>query len=298
MKHASVERVTRQMIRARIIEESGFGSPGREPDRRNGGRPDGTLGSEGSSLRGLELSRPQRIYVVDDDVEICRTLEKYLPQSGFEVQSARDGSDLQGVLATFRPDLIVLDLGLPGDDGFTLARGIRATSEVPIIMLTGRSEEVDRIVGLELGADDYVTKPFSPREFLARIKAVLRRTRRVERADLTAADAINAAAVGFAGWEFDLVDRRLVSPSGAEVKLTKSEFNLLAAFVAAPNRVLSRGELLSLSRKYGDEVLERSIDIQIFRLRQKIEESGKDVQLIKTQRGAGYIFTPDVTRLR
>ncbi len=286
------------MVRARIIEESGFGSPGRERDRRNGQRPDGTLGSEGSNLRGLELSRPQRIYVVDDDVEIRRTLEKYLPQRGFEVQSASDGSDLQGVLATFRPDLIVLDLGLPGDDGFTLARGIRATSEVPIIMLTGRSDEVDRIVGLELGADDYVTKPFSPREFLARIKAVLRRTRRVERADLMAADAIDAAAVDFAGWKFNLVDRRLVSPSGAKVKLTKSEFNLLAAFVAAPNRVLSRSELLSLSRKYGDEVLERSIDIQIFRLRQKIEDSGKDVQLIKTQRGAGYIFTPEVKPIR
>ncbi len=293
-----LERVTRQMVRARIIEESGFDSPGRERDRRNGRRPDGTLGSEGSNLRGLELSRPQRIYVVDDDVEIRRTLERYLPQRGFEVQSASDGSDLQGVLATFRPDLIVLDLGLPGDDGFTLARGIRATSEVPIIMLTGRSEEVDRIVGLELGADDYVTKPFSPREFLARIKAVLRRTRRVERADLMAADAIDAAAVDFAGWKFNLVDRRLVSPSGEKVKLTKSEFNLLAAFVAAPNRVLSRGELLSLSRKYGDEVLERSIDIQIFRLRQKIEESGKDMQLIKTQRGAGYIFTPEVKPIR
>ena len=293
-----LERVTRQMVRARIIEESGVGSPGRERDPRDGRGPDGTLGSEGSSLRGLELSRPQRIYVVDDDVEIRRTLEKYLPQRGFEVQSASDGSDLQGVLATFRPDLIVLDLGLPGDDGFTLARGIRATSEVPIIMLTGRSEEVDRIVGLELGADDYVTKPFSPREFLARIKAVLRRTRRVERADLMAADAIDAAAVDFAGWKFNFVDRRLLSPSGEKVKLTKSEFNLLAAFVAAPNRVLSRGELLSLSRKYGDEVLERSIDIQIFRLRQKIEESGKDMQLIKTQRGAGYIFTPEVKPIR
>ncbi len=295
---AAFEPVTLKMDWARIIEESGFGPPGRERDRRNGRPPGGTLRSEGSSLREYELSKPQRIYIVDDDVEICRTLERYLPEWGFEVQSASDGSDLQGALATFRPDLIVLDLGLPGDDGFTLAREIRATSEVPIIMLTGRSGEVDRIVGLELGADDYVTKPFSPREFLARINAVLRRTRRADRAGHTPVDAINAAAVTFAGWEFDLVDRRLVSPSGVEVKLTKSEFNFLAAFVAAPNRVLSRGELLSLSRKYGDEVLERSIDIQIFRLRQKIEESGEDVQLIKTQRGAGYIFTPEVKPIR
>lgn len=244
------------------------------------------------------MSTAQRIYVVDDDLEIRRTLEKYLLQEGFEVRSASDGSDLQSELATFRPDLIILDLGLPGDDGFTLAREIRTVSEVPIIMLTGKSEEVDRVVGLELGADDYVTKPFSPREFLARIRAVLRRTRRAEGTDLTAADAINAAAVDFAGWKFDLVDRRLVSPSGVEVKLTNSEFSILTAFVAAPQRVLSRGDLLALSRKYGDEVFERSIDIQIFRLRQKIEESGKDAQLIKTQRGVGYIFTPDVKPIR
>ncbi len=244
------------------------------------------------------MNTSQCIYVVDDDVEIRRVLEIFLPQQGFEVRSASDGSDLQGVLATLRTDLIILDLGLPGDDGFTLTRDIRATSEVPIIILTGRSEEVDCILGLELGADDYVTKPFSPRELLARIKAVLRRTRCVGRAEHTPADAINAAAVAFADWEFDLVNRRLVSPSGVKLKLSNSEFNLLAAFVAAPNRVLSRGELLSLSRKYGDEIFERSIDIQIFRLRQKFETSGNDVQLIKTQRGAGYIFTPEVKPIR
>ncbi len=283
------------MLRARINQESGSGSPGYDCDRRSGRVPDGTPRSKGSSLRELELNRPQRIYVVDDDVEICRALEKYLLQDGFEVRSASDGSDLQSALATFRPDLIVLDLGLPGDDGFTLAREIRATSDVPIIMLTGRTEEVDRVVGLELGADDYVTKPFSLRELLARIKAVLRRTRRAEHSP---AEAINARAVSFAGWEFDLVDRRLVSPSGADVKLTKGEFNLLAAFVAAPNRALSRSDLLSLSRKYGGEVFERSIDIQIFRLRHKIEDTDKDTRLIKTQRGAGYIFTPSVQRIR
>ncbi len=214
------------------------------------------------------------------------------------MRSASDGSELQDVLAALRTDLIILDLGLPGDDGFTLTRDIRATSEVPIIILTGRNEEVDRILGLELGADDYITKPFSPRELRARIMAVLRRTRGVDRTGHTPADAINAAAVTFAGWEFDLDHRRLVSPSGVEVNLSNSEFNLLAAFVAAPNRVLSRGELLSLSRKYGDEILERSIDIQIFRLRQKIEDSGKDVPLVKTQRGAGYIFTPEVKPIR
>lgn len=244
------------------------------------------------------MNTSQRIYVVDDDVEIRRVLERYLPQQGFEVRSASDGSDIQSVLTALQTDLIILDVGLPGDDGFTLARDIRATSEVPFIMLTGRSEEADRIVGLELGADDYVTKPFSLRELLARIKAVLRRTQRVDRAEHTPADAITATAVAFADWEFNLVDRRLVSPSGAEVKLTRSEFSLLAAFVAAPNRVLSRSELLSLSRKYGDEIFERSIDIQIFRLRQKIEEISRDLPLIKTQRGAGYIFTPEVKPIR
>ena len=244
------------------------------------------------------MNRSQRIYVIDDDLEIRRVLKKYLPQQGFEVRSASNGSDLQGVLANLQTDLIILDLGLPGDDGLTLTRIIRATSEVPIIILTGRSEEADRIVGLELGADDYVTKPFSPRELVARIKAVLRRTRRADRAEHTSVDTIKPAAVAFADWEFDLVDRQLVSPSGVEVKLSNGEFNLLAAFVVAPNRVLSRGELLSLSRKYGDEILERSIDIQIFRLRQKIEESGNDVSLVKTQRGAGYIFTPEVKPIR
>ncbi len=214
------------------------------------------------------------------------------------MRSASDGSELQDVVAALRTDLIILDLGLPGDDGFTLTRDIRATSEVPIIILTGRSEEVDRVLGLELGADDYITKPFSPRELSARIKAVLRRTRGVDRAEHTPADAVNAAAVTFADWEFDLVHRRLFSPSGVAVKLSNSEFSLLAAFVATPNRVLSRGKLLSLSRKFGDEILERSIDILIFRLRQKIEESGKDVQLIITQRGAGYIFTPEVKPIR
>lgn len=245
-----------------------------------------------------KLSRPQRIYVVDDDVEICQSLEEYLPEMGYEVLTASDGSDLQDALATFRPDLIVLDLGLPGDDGFTLAQEIRATSEVPIIMLTGRSDEVDRIVGLEVGADDYVTKPYSPREFLARLKAVLRRTRRTESAEPAAADAINAEVVDFAGWKFDLVDRRLVSQSGVEVKLTNSEFSILAALVAAPQRVLSRSELLAFSRKYGDEVHERSIDNQIYKLRHKLEEDSKDPRLIKTQRGVGYIFAPDVKPIR
>ncbi len=141
---------------------------------------------EGSSLGGLDLHRSQRIYVVDDDPEVLRVLEKFLSQAGFEVRTASDSTGLFGVLATFRPDLILLDLGLPCDDDFTLAREIWATSDVPIIMLTDRTDEVDRIVGLELGADDYVTKPFSPRELLARIKAVLRRTgKRTDRAWLT-----------------------------------------------------------------------------------------------------------------
>ena len=165
-------------------------------------------------------------------------------------------------------------------------------------MLTGRAEEVDRIVGLELGADDYVTKPFNPRELLARIKAVLRRTRRAAREDRNSIETIEATAVGFAGWEFHLAERRLVSPSGEKVKLTRSEFNLLATFVAAPQRVLSRGELVAFSRKYIDKDYENSINALVFRLRQIFDAKDKGVEIIETQRSRGYVFTPSVERLR
>jgi DNA-binding response OmpR family regulator len=249
------------------------------------------------------MSRSPRIYVVDDDPEILRGLEKYLGEAGFEARTASDGTGLLGVLQTFQPDLIILDLGLPGDDGLTLTRWIREASDVPVIMLTGRVEDVDRIVGLELGADDYMTKPFNPRELLARIKAVLRRASRTERDDRDSIEMIEATAVGFAGWEFDLAERRLVSPSGEKVKLTRSEFNLLVTFVAAPQRVLSRGELVAFSRKYIDKDYETSINALVFRLRQKLaaqklDAKDKGAEIIETRYGSGYVFTPIVERLR
>ncbi len=245
------------------------------------------------------MHRSQRIYVVDDDPGVLQALEKVLSQAGFEVRTASDGTDLWGVLATFRPDLILLDLGLPCGDGFTLAREIWATADVPIIILTGRTDEVDRIVGLELGADDYVTKPFSPHELLARIKAVLRRTSRAAREDRDSIERIDATVVSFAGWKFNLPDRRLISPLyDAEVKLTEAEFSLLAAFVTAPPQVLTRGELLARSREYGNKILERDISVYVFKLRKKIKENGKGAELIGTKVGAGYFFIPSVERIR
>ena len=244
------------------------------------------------------MHRSQRIYVVDDDPEVLQVLERFLSQAGFEVRTASDGTGLLGALHTFQPDLIVLDLGLPGDDGLTLTRWIREASDIPIIMLTGRVEEVDRIVGLELGADDYVTKPFSPRELLARIKAVLRRTGRASSDDQEPIGAIKATVVSFAGWKFNLPDRRLISPIGAEVKLTEAECSLLAAFVTAPQQVLTPGELLARSRKYSHEILERRINGHVCKLRKKVKEKGKGAELIGTEWGAGYFFIPSVERIR
>ena len=244
------------------------------------------------------MQRFQRIYVVDDDPEVLQVLEKIRSRAGFEVRTASDGTGLYGVLATFRPDLILLGLGLPCDDGFTLAREIWATADVPIIILTGRTDEVDCIVGLELGADDCVTKPFSSRELLARIKAVLRRTGRASSDDQEPIGAIKATVVSFAGWKFNLPDRRLISPFGAEVKLTEAECSLLAAFVTAPQQVLTRGELLARSREYGNEILEGRINGYVFKLRKKFKEKGKGAELIGTKWGAGYFLIPSVERIR
>jgi len=190
---------------------------------------------------------------------------------------------------------VVLDLGLPHLDGLAVARALRRESDVPIIMLTGRKDEADRVMGLELGADDYLTKPFSPRELLARIRALLRRSRARE----TVADSLSRIrAYRFAGWELNVRLRRLRSPEGETIPTTNSEFNLLVAFLAAPQRVLSREQLLELSRLHDDEVYDRSIDVQVGRLRRKIELKGSSTPLIRTERGAGYVFTAAVETVR
>jgi DNA-binding response OmpR family regulator len=192
-------------------------------------------------------------------------------------------------------DLVILDLKLPGEDGMQIARRLREGSGIPIIMLTGRKDEADRVMGLELGADDYLTKPFSPRELLARIRALLRRARAQE----TVADGLaRIRAYRFAGWELSVRLRRLKTPRGETVALTNNEFNLLAVFLAAPQRVLSREQLLDLSRLHNDEVYDRSIDVQVGRLRKKIEAGGSKEKLIRTERGAGYVFTASVETVR
>jgi DNA-binding response OmpR family regulator len=238
---------------------------------------------------------PIHVLAVDDDPSVRQMIADYLGDNDIEVTVAATGRDLAQVLARETIDLVILDLKLPGEDGMQIARELRAESDIPIIMLTGHKDEADRVMGLELGADDYLTKPFSPRELLARIRALLRRSRAQE----TVADGLSRIrAYRFAGWELNVRLRRLKSPQGEIVPITNSEFNLLAAFLAAPQRVLSREQLLELSRLHNDEVYDRSVDVQVGRLRKKIEPKGDATQLIRTERGAGYVFTATVETVR
>ncbi len=230
------------------------------------------------------------ILIVDDDREIRDLLGRFLTKHGYRATTARDGQEMRKALADWRIDLIVLDLMLPGEDGLMLCRQLRAESNMPIIMLTAMGEEIDRIVGLEMGADDYLPKPFNPRELLARIRSVLRR------ADATpaAVSAPGRAILSFAGWKLDLGRRRLESVEGFAVDLSAGEFGLLVAFVEHPQRVLSRDQLLDLTRGRAANPFDRSIDIQVSRLRRKIEPDPKKPELIKTVRSGGYMFTPTV----
>jgi two-component system OmpR family response regulator len=237
---------------------------------------------------------PVHVLAVDDDPSVRRMIADYLGDNDILVTTIGRGKEIGPAMARETIDLIILDLKLPGEDGMRIARDLRAESDVPIIMLTGRKDEADRVMGLELGADDYLTKPFSPRELLARIRALLRRSRAQE----TVADGLaRIRAYRFAGWELNVRLRRLKSPGGEVTTITNSEFNLLVAFLAAPRRVLSREQLLELSRLHNDEVYDRSVDVQVGRLRKKIEPKGA-AQLIRTERGAGYVFAADVEVVR
>ncbi len=231
------------------------------------------------------------ILVVDDDPQIRLLVSRFLQRHGYQVTGAPDGRVMMDVLARSTADLIVLDLMLPGRSGVELCRDVRVTSQVPIIMLTARSEETDRIVGLEGGADDYVTKPFSPRELLARIRSVLRRSRTARHQNETRRSEI----VMFDGWLMDLRRRELQSPSGTLIDLSTGEFDLLVAFVEHANRVRSREALMHFAktRSSGDH-FDRTIDVQISRLRRKLEAVTNGGQLIKTVRGSGYMFASDV----
>jgi len=238
---------------------------------------------------------PIHVLAVDDDPSIRQMVADYLGDNDIRVTVVGAGKDVAPAMARETFDLVILDLKLPGEDGMQIARALRQDSDIPIIMLTGRKDEADRVMGLELGADDYLTKPFSPRELLARIRALLRRSRAQE----TVADGLaRIRAYRFAGWELNVRLRRLISPLGEIVSTTNSEFNLLVAFLAAPQRVLSREQLLELSRLHNDEVFDRSVDVQVGRLRKKIERANDRAPLIRTERGAGYVFTAAVETVR
>src|SRR6516165_416520 len=237
------------------------------------------------------MADPVRVVVVDDEPDLREVIAAYLGKYGFVVSGAADGQELDAHLVGNSPDLLILDVNLPGEDGFAIARRVRAFSAVPILMLTAADDRVDRVVGLELGADDYVTKPFDLRELRARIHAVLCRTGptrgpRQQQAEHT------AERVRFGDFLLDLEAHRLLRPDGTELEITAMEFDLLAAFARNPNRVLSRDRLLELAHNRDSEPFDRSIDVRITRIRRKVERDPEKPQLIKTMRGIGYMFVP------
>jgi two-component system OmpR family response regulator len=235
------------------------------------------------------------VIALDDDADIRRLVAEYLEQNDFRVTTVASGAELGAAMARELVDLVILDLRLPGEDGMQIARKLREESAIPILMLTGRAEEADRVMGLELGADDYLTKPFSSRELLARIRALLRRAK----AQASVADAVSKVrAYRFGGWELNVGLRKLKSPQGEPVDLTNGEFRILAAFLSAPQRILTRDQLLDLSRVHNAEVYDRAIDIQILRLRRKIEPDPAKPRFIKTERGTGYVFSVPVDIVR
>ena len=236
------------------------------------------------------MDTPDHILIVDDDAEIRNLLSSYLIKNGLRVVTAADGRAMWHALDAARFDLIVLDLMLPGDDGLTLCRNLRAKSDIPVIMLTARGEETDRIVGLEMGADDYLAKPFSARELLARIKVILRRTRSLP----PALQADDVRQIRFGDWILDTVHRHLISAAGVVTALSGTEYRLLRIFLNHPNRVLNRDLLLDLTQGKEADPLDRSIDVQISRLRQRLGEDPREPHLIKTVRGEGYVLATPV----
>ena len=246
--------------------------------------------SETSS--SLHTGGGKHVLIVDDDPAMRSMLTEYLEDENFKVTAVADGDGMATVLRETTVDLIVLDMKLGREDGLDLMRRLGSPPDAPIIIVTGqRRDEADRIVGLELGADDYLTKPFSPRELLARIRAVLRRSAAARQ---RSRKKPSQPSYGFAGWELSMRTRRLVSPEGDAVPLTAGEFNLLAAFLQSPQQVLTREQLLAASRMHDEEVFDRSIDVQILRLRRKLEHDPSEPKLIITERGAGYMFAAPV----
>jgi two-component system OmpR family response regulator len=249
-------------------------------------KPDARIAALDIAMDTASTIKPH-ILAVDDDPSIRELVSEYLGENDLRVTAVATGNELDAILARDTIDLVVLDVRLHGEDGMQIAHRLREKSAIPILMLTGRVEEADRVMGLELGADDYLTKPFSPRELLARIRALLRRSK----AQASVADALTKVrAYRFGSWELNIGLRKLKSADGGVVELTNGEFSLLTAFLSAPKRVLTREQLLDLSRLHNAEVYDRSIDVQILRLRRKIEADSAHPQFIRTERGAGYCF--------
>ena len=229
-----------------------------------------------------------RVLIVDDDPDLCDLLSEYLAANGLTVAAAGDGAAMRQAMARQMPDVVVLDLMLPGEDGLSLARELRARSEVGILMLSARGEEMDRVIGLEVGADDYMAKPFSPRELLARVRALLRRTR----AATTAATPVAIPErYCFGPFALDIAAHRLLR-DGLEVHITTAEFELLRVFVERPNRVLNRDDIIDLLKGYDRDPFDRTVDIRVTRLRRRIEANPSHPTYIRTVRGEGYLFTP------
>ncbi len=233
---------------------------------------------------------PDRILIVDDDPEIRQLLVDYLLRQGFEAVPARNGREMWQALERHAIDLVVLDLMLPDADGLALCRDLRARSALPVLMLTARGEEADRIVGIEMGADDYLVKPFSPRELVARIKGILRRTRALP--PNLKPDA--QRCLGFAGWKLDTATRVLTGADGVATPLSGAEYRLLRILLDHPNRVLNRDQLVELIHGREAEPYDRAIDVQISRLRQRLHDDGREARLIKTVRGEGYVLAAAV----
>jgi two-component system OmpR family response regulator len=246
---------------------------------------------DAASLPAAGAQTPARIVVVDDDPGIRDVVHDFLSRHGYEVEAVPDAQGLNRVLSRGQVDLVVLDVMLPGEDGLAVCKRLAGAEGPAVIMLSAMGEETDRIVGLELGADDYLPKPCNPRELLARVRAVLRR-----RGEQARPDAQLGAQCEFAGWRLDLVRRELRSPDGVVVNLSGGEFSLLRAFVERPQRVLTRDQLLDLARGPDSEAYDRAIDVQISRLRRKLDDGGASAELIRTVRNEGYMFMPKVVR--
>jgi two-component system OmpR family response regulator len=239
------------------------------------------------------MNDPQHILIVDDDSEIRTLLREYLEKNGYRATAVADGKGMRRALEQSHVDLIILDLMLPGEDGLSLCRELRVKSQVPVLMLTALGEEVDRIVGLEVGADDYLAKPFSPRELLGRIKAILRRTAYMPRDP--APDSVRSYRFG--DWELDMIARELKHKDGTTASLSGAEFRLLAVLLAHPKRVLSRAQLMELLRGRDFDPFDRSIDVRISRLRQTLRDDARSPTIIKTVYGEGYVIGVPVEQL-